>query len=72
MEIKYIQKTRNGLKNNHNYVVKIFPPKTRKYVYDVLFLYDITEQEEMDITLNYASIISLKNNFIFDKLELED
>ena len=72
MEIKYIQKTRNGLKNNHNYVVKIFPPKTRKYVYDVLFLYDITDQEEMDLTLNYASIISLKNNFIFDKLELED
>ena len=72
MEIKYIQKTRNGLKNNHNYVVKIFPPKTRKYVYDVLFLYDITDQEEMDLTLNYASVISLKNNFIFDKLELED
>ena len=72
MEVKYIQKTRNGLKNNHSYVVKIFPPKTRKYVYDVLFLYDITEQEEMDLTLNYASIISLKNNFIFDKLELED
>lgn len=72
MEMKYIQKTRNGLKNNHSYVVKILPPKTRKYVYDVLFLYDITEQEEMDITLNYASIISLKNNFIFDKLELED
>ena len=70
--MKYIQKTRNGLKNNHNYVVKIFPPKTKKYVYDVLFLYDITEQEEMDLTLNYASIISLKNNFIFDKLELED
>lgn len=72
MEVKYVKRTRNGLKNNHNYVVKIFPPKTKKYVYDVLFLYDITDQEEMDLTLNYASVISLKNNFIFDKLELED
>ena len=72
MEIKYIQRTRNGLKNNHNYVVKIFPPKTRKYVYDVQFLYDITEQEELDFVMNYASMISLKHNFKFDKIELED
>ena len=72
MELKYIQRTRNGLKNNHSYVVKIFPPKTRKYVYDVQFLYDITAQEEMDMVMNYASLISLQRNFKFDKLELED
>lgn len=72
MELKYIQKTLNGLKNNHSYVVKIFPPKNKIYVYTVQFLYDITDQEEMDLVLEYASQISLKHNFQFDKLELED
>lgn len=72
MELKYIQKTKNGLTNNHEYVVKIFPPKNKIYVYTIQFLYDITEQEEMDITLNYASQISIKHNFTFDKLELEE
>ena len=72
MELKYIGRTRNGLKNNHSYVVKIFPPATRKYVYDIHFIYDITDQEEIDLIMNYASMISIKHNFKFDKLELED
>ena len=72
MELKYIGKTRNGLKNNHSYVVKIFPPTTRKYVYDIHFIYDITDQEELDFIMNYASMISIKYNFKFDKIELED
>ena len=71
MELKYINHSRNGLKNNHEYVVKIFPPKNKTYVYTVQFLFDITEQEEMDLTMQYASQISLKHNFKFDALELE-
>ena len=71
MELKYINHSRNGLKNNHEYVVKIFPPKNKTYVYTVQFLFDITEQEEMDLTMQYASQISLKHNFNFDTLELE-
>ena len=72
MELKYIQKTRNGLTNNHKYVVKVFSPKNKLYVYTVQFLFDITEQEEMDLVLEYASQISLKHNFQFNSLELED
>lgn len=72
MELKYIQKTRNGLTNGHSYVVKIFPPKNKVYVYNIQFLYDITSQEEMDLTLNYASKISIKHNFDFKELELEE
>ena len=72
MELKYIQKTRNGLTNNHSYVVKVFPPKNKIYCYTVQFLYDITDQEEMDLVLEYASQISLKHNFQFKKLELEE
>ena len=71
MELKYIQKTRNGLKNGHKYVANIYPPKNKIYVYNVHFLFDITEQEEMDLTINYASMISLKHNFEFDKIEGE-
>ena len=72
MELKYIQKTRNGLINNHEYVVKIYPPKNKIYVYTIQFLYDITTQEEMDLVMNYASMISIKHNFDFDKLEMEE
>ena len=31
MNMKYTQKTRNGLINNHEYVTKIFPPKHGTY-----------------------------------------
>ena len=72
MELKYIQKTRNGLTNGHEYVAKVFPPKNKIYCYTIQFLYDITEQEEMDLVLEYASQISIKHNFQFDKLELEE
>ena len=72
MEVKYKNHSRNGLKNNHEYVVKIFPPKNKTYVYTVQFMFDITDQEEMDLIITYASQISLKNNFEFDKLELEE
>ena len=72
MELKYIGRTRNGLKNNHSYVVKIFPPTKGVYVYTINFIYDITDQEEMDLVLTYASMISIKHNFAFDKIELED
>ena len=71
MEVKYIQKTRNGLINNHEYVVKIFPPKSGIYVYTVQFIYDATLQEEMDKVMNYASMISIKHNFDFNDKDLE-
>ena len=72
MELKYIQKTRNGLINNHKYVVNIYPPKNKIYVYTIHFLFDITNQEEMDLEMNYASKISIGHNFEFDKLEIEE
>lgn len=72
MELKYINRSKNGLKNNHSYVVKVFPPKNKIYCYTIQFLYDATDKEEMDLVLEYASQISLKHNFQFDKLELED
>lgn len=72
MELKYIGRTRNGLKNNHSYVVKIFPPTKGIYVYTINFIYDITDQEEMDLILNYASMTSIQYNFKFDKIELTD
>ena len=37
-----------------------------------LELDDITTQEEMDLVINYASEISIKNNWNIDRLELED
>lgn len=71
MNVKYTQKTRNGLINNHEYIVKIFPPKSGTYVYIVQFIYDVTLQEEMDKVMNYASMISIKHNFDFDDKEWE-
>lgn len=72
MEVKYKNHSRNGLINNHEYVIKIFPPKNKIYVYTIQFLYDITAQEEMDLELTYASQISIKHNFDFNKLEIEE
>ena len=71
MNMKYTQKTRNGLINNHEYVTKIFPPKHGTYVYTIYFIYDSTAQAEMDLVMNYASMISIKHNFDFDENELE-
>lgn len=71
MEVRYKNKSRNGLKNNHSYVVNFTKPHGF-YVYDAHFIYDITEQEEMDIVIQYASEISIRNNLQFNgKLELE-
>lgn len=72
MELKYKNHSRNGLINNHEYVVNIYPPKNKIYVYTIRFLYDITKQEEMNLDLYYASKISIKNNFEFDNLEIEE
>ena len=72
MEIKYKNHSHNGLVNNHKYVVKIYPPKNKIYVYSIHFLYDITTREEMDMIMNYASMISIKHNFDFDNMELEE
>ena len=71
MNMKYTQKTRNGLINNHEYVTKIFPPKHGTYVYTIYFIYDSTAEEEVDLVMNYASMISIKHNFDFDENELE-
>ena len=72
MELKYVQKTRNGLKNNHVYVAKIFPPKNKLYVYTIQFMFDATDQEEMNLELTYASKISISQNFEYDELEIEE
>lgn len=72
MQAKYKNKSRNGLKNNHEYIVNITKPSGHYYVYDCYVIFDVTEQEEMDIVLNFASEISLRNNFEFEKLELDN
>lgn len=72
MEVKYKNHSRNGLINNHEYVVKIYPPKHGVYVYTIEFIYDSTAEEEMNLVMNYASMISIKHNFDFDKMELEE
>ena len=42
------------------------------YVYDCHVIFDVTKQEEMNLWMNYASEISIKNNWEFDKLELDN
>lgn len=72
MEMTYINKSRNGLKNQHKYICKIYPPRHGKYVYDINFIYDCTEDEEVDLFLQWASLISINNNFKYNgKLETE-
>ena len=71
MELKYKNHSRNGLINNHEYVAEIYPPKRGIYVYTIKFLYDSTSHEEMNLVMNYASMISIKNNFDFNENELE-
>ena len=71
MQAKYKNRSRNGLKNGHEYIVKFSKP-TGQYVYDCHVIFDVTKQEEIDILLNFASEISLRNNFEFDKLELDN
>lgn len=70
MQAKYKDKSRNGLKNGHEYVVKFFKP-TGQYVYDCNVIFDITENEDMNVLLKYASQISIQYSWDIDKLEME-
>lgn len=71
MEMTYKNKSRNRLKNNHKYLCDISPPSHGDYTYLVHFYYDCTIEEDVNIWLPYASEISLRNNFEFDRLEIE-
>lgn len=70
MQAKYKDKSRNGLKNGHEYVVKFSKP-TGQYVYDCNVIFDITENEDMNVLLKYASQISIQYSWDIDKLEME-
>lgn len=72
MEMTYKNHSRGKLFKNHKYVVKIFPPSKGVYVYTIQFIYDITLQSEVDFVMNYASLISIRHNFNYDKLVVED
>ena len=72
MQAKYKNKSRNGLKNGHEYIVNITKPTGHYYVYDCHIIFDVTKHEEMNLWMNYASEISIKNNWEFDKLELDN
>lgn len=71
MQAKYKNKSRNGLKNGHEYIVKFSKP-TGQYVYDCNVIFDITENEEMNVLLKFASQISIKNSFDISKIELDN
>ena len=72
MQAKYKNKSRNGLKNEHKYVITFAKPTGHYYVYDCHVIFDITTNEEMDLCISYASEISIRNNWEFDKLELDN
>lgn len=72
MQAKYKNKSRNGLKNGHEYVIKISKPTGHYYVYDCHVIFDVTKQEETDLLINYASEVSIRNNWIIDKLEFDN
>ena len=71
MQVMYRNRSRNGLIETHEYIVQFGKPPGQ-YVYDCHIIFDVTTQEEMDLTLNFASEISIRNNFVFDKLEIEE
>ena len=72
MQAKYKNKSRNGLRNGHEYIIQRSKPTGHYYVYDCHVIFDVTKQEEMNLWMNYASEISIKNNWEFDKLELDN
>lgn len=72
MKAKYKNKSRNGLRNGHEYIIQISKPTGHYYVYDCHVIFDVTKQEEMNLWMNYASEISIKNNWEFDKLEIDN
>ena len=72
MQAKYKNKSRNGLRNGHEYIIQISKPTGHYYVYDCHVIFDVTKQEEMNLWIYYVSEISIKNNWEFDKLELDN
>lgn len=50
----------------------MFAKPKGQYVYDCHVIFDVTEQEEMDLWINYGSEVSIKNNWVIDKLELDN
>ena len=47
MQAKYKNKSRNGLRNGHEYIIKISKPTGHYYVYDCHVIFGVTKQEEM-------------------------
>ena len=72
MQAKYKNKSRNGLRNGHEYIIKISKPTGHYYVYDCYVKFDIDTKEEMNVLLKFASQISIKNSFDISKIELDN
>lgn len=72
MIAKYVNKNMNGLTKKHNYELYFKKGSGRDYGYYCHIAYDLTSEEEIDKYLVYSSLISLKNNWEFEKLELDN
>lgn len=73
MQVRYIGKSRNGLTKDHIYEITI-KKELKSYVYDIYVWRDTThnKEEEIDKVFNYASEISIKQNWKIERIELED
>lgn len=71
MQAKYKGKNIKELKTEHEYIVKFTKPE-KQYVYNCIALFDLTENKEVHTVINYASQISIKNNWDIDRLEIEN
>lgn len=74
MQVRYIGNTRNGLIKDHVYEISV-KKELKSYVYDLYVWRDVTHtdnQLELDKVFNYASEISILQNWKMKEVKLED
>lgn len=74
MQVRYIGKSRNCLVKDHVYEISI-KKELKSYVYDLYVWRDVTHadnQEDIDKVINYASEISILQNWKMKEVKLED
>ena len=74
MKAKWIKKSNNHFRNNHEYEIYIKAPSGMRgdYCYLVHTTYDFTAEEEVDFNDHFSSVISLKQSFKIDNLCIDN
>lgn len=74
--MKYISKHNTSffkkLTTGHEYVIKWREPSGHQYSYIGHIIYDVTTDEDMNVYCSYSNEKSIRRDFEFERLDIDD